>query len=399
MINDRSVPSFLALLALSLAAVAAYLPETSPRTMTASPLMPGEVAVVREQTGTATIYVGGDTGGVSRVAEPTGIRGWRVENIPLDELAYVTSGVVVSNGAFWVFGSDATGTIAVTTKGGETIREFDYEEAHGDGGISPEQYYVLTSVSGPELRFTVMPRANEWVCVSNIVCRRVAFGDVPVENDLTKTRYQFWDSEGSWELGNLRHWVRHLYDGNRGEDWASYRAGKNVDLDKKALMFDRNARYFMREDGQTNLVLSAGGHDAMTVSFRGANVSARGFIITDFKIISNVAYITYEADIDGFSPDGIGVLAKEKLDDIWQALTSGEFAATDTLVTVPLDSSASRFFCLTYGDAVSQVLEVRFAARVVFDDALILRGSGADTNKYYRITVEGGVISATEVSL
>ena len=380
-------------------AATSYLPETSTRTMQANPLAPGEVAVVREQGGTATLYVGGDTGGVSRVAEPTGIRGWRVEDIPIDELAYVTSGVVVSNGAFWVFGSDATGMIAVTTKGGETIREFDYEEAKGDGGISPEQAYILTSVSGPELRFTIMPRANGWVCVSNIVCRRVAFGDVPVENDLTKTRYSFWDSEGGWELGNLRYWVKHLYDGNRGEDWASYRAVKNVDLDKKALMFDRNARYFMREDGQTNLVLSAGGHDAMTVSFRGANVSARGFVITDFKIISNVAYITYEADIDGFSPAGIGVLAKEKLDDIWQALTSGEFTATDSLVTVPLDSSGSRFFRLTYGDAVSQVLEVRFAARVVLDDALIIRGSGADTNKYYRITVEGGAISATEVSL
>ncbi len=399
MINDRSVPSFLAILTLSLAAVAAYLPETSPRTMAASPLMPGEVAVVREQAGTATIYVGGDTGGVSRVAEPTGIRGWRVEDIPSDELAVVTSSVTVSNGQFWVFGSSTTGIVAVATKGGETIREFDYEQALGDCGISPEQAYVLTSVNGPELRFTIMPRANGWVCVSNIVCRRVAFGDVPVENDLTKTRYQFVDSDGGWELGTFRHWIRHLYDGNRGEDWSAYRAVKNVDLDKKALMFDRNARYYLREDNQTNLVLSAGGHDAMTVSFRGANVSARGFLITGFQIIDGTAYISYEADIDGFTPSGIGVQAKDTLDEIWQSLTSGEFTATDSLVTVPGNTSGSRFFRLTYGDAVSNVLEVRFAARAVFDGPLIIRGSGADTNKYYRITVEGGTISATEVTL
>lgn len=391
---------YLVLLPFAAMAATSYLPETSTRTIQASPLAPGEVSIVREQTGTATIYLGGDTGDVSRIAEPTGIRGWRVEDIPYEELAFVTSDVVVSNGAFWVFGENTTGLIAVAAKGGEAIREYEWDHALGDGGISPEQADVLPSVSGPEFRLTVMPRANGWVCVSNIVVRRVAFGDMPVENDLTKTRYSFLDSEGGWELGALRHWIKHLYDGNRGENWADYRASKNVDLDRHALMFDRYARYFMREDGQTNLVLSAGGYDAMTVSFRGANVSANGFLITGFRVVGTTTYISYEADIDGFSPDGVGVQVKEKMtDEIWESLTLGEFTATDSLVTVPGNTTGTRFFRLTYGNAVSRVLEVRFGARVVFDDALIIRGSGSSTNKYYRITVDGGAITATEVSL
>jgi len=391
---------YLVLLPFAAIAATAYLPESSVRTMQASPLAPGEVAIVREQSGTATIYVGGDTGGVSRVAEPTCIRGWRVEDIPSADLSFVTSNVVVSNGAFWVFGTDTTGLIAVAAKGGENIREYEWEQAMGDGGISPEQAYVLPSVGGPEFRLTVMPRANGWVCISNIVVRRVAFGDMPVENDLTKTRYSFWDSEGGWELGTLRNWVKHLYDGNRGENWADYRASKNVNLDRYALMFDRYARYFMREDGQTNLVLSAGGYDAMTVSFRGANVSANGFLITGFRVDGTTAYISYEADIDGFSPDGVGVQVKENLtDEIWESLTSGEFTVTADLVTVPGNTTGSRFFRLTYGDAVSRVLEVRFGARVVFDDALILRGSGVSSNLYYRITVTNGTIYASETTL
>ena len=155
----------------SASAATAYLPETSPRTIVASPLAAGEVSVVREQGGTATIYIGGDTGGVVRVAEPTGIRGWRVEDIPADELAIVTENVTVTNGAYLVNGMNTTGIVSVVASGGENIVEYDYDSAMGDGGISPEQAYLVPRAEGPELRFWIVPRANGWVSISNIVCR------------------------------------------------------------------------------------------------------------------------------------------------------------------------------------------------------------------------------------
>ena len=399
MINDRTLPSFLALLALSLAAVAAYLPETSTRTMAASPLQPGEVAVVRE-TETATIYVGGETGSAVRVSEPTAIRGWRIEDIPADELAIITSGVTIENGAYYVRGSAATGIVSVIAKGGEKIAEYDFLEGHGDAGISPDVGGVYVKASGPELTFTINPQAYGWICVSNIVCRRVAFGDGTPVNDLRTTFYDFVDELGPWSLGNLRDWIKHLYDGNRGKDWADYKAKNKVRLDSHAISFDEADRYTMRRDGATNLVLQAGGRAAMTVSFRGANVSSRGFYITDYSISSGTAYITFFADIDGFDPSNIAVKYKEKLtDETWTTLTSGEFSVYGNTIAIPGQVVGSGFYRLSYGAAVVEALEIRFAGLVIVEDKLIIRGSGSSTNKYYQITVDGGTISATEVPL
>ena len=339
--------------------------------------------------------------GVARVAEPTGIRGWRVEDIPADELAIVTENVTITNGAYLVTGANTTGIVSVVSSGGDNIVEYEYESAMGDGGISPEQAEVFPRAEGPELRFWIVPRANVWVCISNIVCRRVAFGDAPVENDLLRTRYAFRDNLGTWELGNLREWTKHLYDGNRGQDWAAYSAKRHVNLNKKALMFDGADRYSLVEDSATNLVLMAGGYSAMTVSFRGANVSSSGFTITGFSISGGTATITYFADIDGFDQSGIGVIVSDTIDSsaLWTHLSSGEFTVSGNTVTIPNNTGAMRFYRLTYGNLVTDLLEVRFAARVVIDDSLVIRGSGASTNKYYRISVDGGTISASEVTL
>ena len=384
--------------ALSATAYAAfYLPETSTRTMEASPLRPGEAAYVRDPQGTATIYIGGNTGDVYRVAEPTGLRGQRVEIVPDAEIAVVSENVVASNGAWYAIGSSTTGTVAFVTRGGESIESFTFDRGEGSAGLSPDTAIIVGNVHGSELRFMLMPHLSEWCCISNVVCRRAAYGDTPFVNDLTHKRYEMLDELGELELGKLRTWTKNLYNGNRGEDWASYPATNDVRIGTHSVRFGRMGRYGFREDGATNLVLQAGGRAAMTVAFHGISTNASSFAITSIVYEDSTVYLTYTIDADNFNLANLAVKTKSNLNGEWRTLTSSEYTATSSTVVIPDQTGNNNFYQLVYdGQSVTSVLEVRFRGNVVIEDALILKGTDS---KFYQITVgAGGTISATEVT-
>jgi len=380
----------------STASAAFYIPETSWRTMQTSPLKPGEAAYIAEPRGTATLYIGGDTGGVYRVSEPSTIIGNRIEMVPDDELAVVTQNAVWTNGAWYVFGAGTTGTVAFVTRGGEDILDFDFGSTGAPAGISPETGHIFPYCDGPQLKIEIVVGEGGWTCVSNVVCVRRAIGDKEVINDLRTTQYIFEDELGIWELGDLRSWAKTLYNGNRGEDWSSYPARKPTNMDGQPLMFAGNRRYQVYQDADTNLVVNAGGRHAITVAFHGASFAPGAFRCTSFARTNNVVYIGYTIDADNFDPAEVGVQTCATLNGVWDTMAAGTYTATADTVTIPNQSGTAGFYRLIYGDTTSNTLDIRLAGNVIIEDALILKGTD---NKYYQITVgAGGVISATEVT-
>ena len=374
-----------------------FIPETSWRTMQTSPLKPGEAAYIAEPRGTATLYIGGDTGGVYRVSEPSTIIGNRIEQIPADEMAVVTQNATFSNDCWYVVGVGVTGTVAYVTRGGEDIIDYDYYSIGAPAGISPETGWVYAYPQGPQLKFEILVGEGGWTCVSNVVCFRNARGDKEIVNDLRWTQYLFEDDSGLWDLGGLRSWVRNLYNGNRGSDWSKYPARQNVDMNRQPLMFDGNRRYTAYQDSETNLVINAGGRKAITVAFHGVSDAAGAFRCTSFARTNNTVYIGYTIDADAFDPAEVGVQTCETLNGIWTSMSAGTFSATADTVTIPNQTAMSGFYRLTYGDETSNTLEIRLTGDVIIEDALILKGT--DSN-YYKITVgSGGTISATQVNL
>lgn len=255
---------------------------------------------------------------------------------------------------------------------------------------------IREECEGSQLKYTMIPRHSVWCCVSNVVIRRAAYGDKPFVNDLTTTCYDMRDEYGDFELGYLRRWTTHLYDGNRGEDWSKYKATSKVELDGKALRFDIRGRYSLRNDSHTNLVLLAGGNPAMTVAFHGMNTDVDSFHVTSFSNRNGTVTIDFTIDADGYNPAYVGVNAKDDLMDEWTAMLPSEFTVSGYKVTIPNQSGFAKFYQLTYnGEAVTEMLEVRFRGNVIIEDALIVNG----TNYIETISALVQRISALESQL
>ena len=117
--------------------------------------------------------------------------------------------------------------------------------------------------------------------------------------------------------------------------------------------------------------------------------------------------LDFTCDIANFSAANIGVCACDKLEDgVWLGLSTADYTVSNVstangfttgTVTVTHGVKADkRYFKLHYGAAVSDVIDIVLHGRVIVKDVFILKGTDS---KYYKINVNGGTISATEVSL
>lgn len=383
-------------------AAAAYLPETSPRTIVTSPLNPGEVAVYSEPTKqTATIYVGGPTGELRRVTEPATLHGYRIEEIPLDELAVTLENVTNINGQWCVTSRHTTGYVTFHTRGGERIEDYTFNSGMDMDGLNVG---TITDTCGENwVRFKIECVNSPRGWVSDVRIRRIAFGDVKTVNDLRDTTFILRDDIGEIDFTQLRPWARDLYNGNRGEDWAGYKPKCDANMDGKKIVFAEKGRYAMTQDANTNLVVQAGGYDAITVSFRGASGAEGSFRVIAFDIDKNKdqtgdVEIKYTIDADELNTEAIGVEFRESLTSgSWAALPSSAFSVNGNTISIPNHATrSSGFYRVTYGgNVMSNVIEIHMRGKVVVEDELILKGTD---DIYYKITVNGGVISATPVN-
>ena len=253
---------------------------------------------------------------------------------------------------------------------------------------------VTDEIAGSQLRIRIFVGNGTWACVSNVACSRRAYGDEQTVNDLRRTEYLFEDDLGMWEFNGLRKWVSNLYNGNRGADWSKYPARSGVQLDGNPIFFSGRRRYSIFQDAATNLVVNAGGRNAITVSFRGASGASGSFVATSFAKTNSTVYIGYTIDADNFDPAYLGVQTCEILNDVWYDMPPGSYTATANTVTIPNQTSATAFYRLKYGNMTTDALDIRLCGNVIVEDALILKGLDG---VYYNLSVSNGVISATAV--
>ena len=383
-------------------AAAAFLPETSPRTILNNPLSPGEVAVYQEKEfTTATIYVGGETGEVRRVSEPTAIKGYRLEQIPEDELSIVWDDSITYSNREWSI-EENSGNIVITTRGGEPIADYSYMQYCGKAGISPANHMVCTdNLKDNQLTIYISASGALSVDIKDLKIWRVAFGDVPYTNDLQKITYTMKDELGVFDMKDVRKWAKNLYNGNRGEDWAKYLPKVDVDMKDRAIAFGKDIkRYAIQENPNTNLVINAGDYEAMSVRFYGTSTFSNAFRVTAIdtsQLNDGIVVLTYSLDTDDFDAAEFHVEYRESLESgSWAELSSSAYTLNTTshTVTIPNQTSSSGFYRLKYTGTASNIVEVRFQGNVIIEDALILKGTDG---VYYKISVNGGVISATAV--
>jgi len=388
------------------ASAALYVPEGSDLAIRNSPLSRGEAAYVAESDGRARLLIGGADGKPMEVKDATTLHGYRFAWLPREEFTVVAPDSWTYDSALdrWTApGVVATNTIYVQCKSGVEIESIAYDWlAEKPGEIMPITVGTVTHVIRGNVAEITAARyeAQGNMYVGNVRVCIVFAGVLDEVNDLTDLHVEIKDSLGNIELGNLRSWAKNLYNGDRGHDWANYPATNHVRLAGKRIDFGSNARYYMRTDSRTNLVVSAGGYDAITVAFHGINTDVESFRITSATSpnSSGVVTLTYTIDVDDFDPSLIGVMRRDDLtDDVWHVMEPGTYTVSGDTVTIPGQTGPSGFYRLMYdGSIASNVLEVRLRGNVIVEDALILKGT--DSN-YYKITVgAGGVISATQWS-
>ena len=112
--------------------------------------------------------------------------------------------------------------------------------------------------------------------------------------------------------------------------------------------------------------------------------------------VNGTVTLTYAHDITGFTLEGMRVLVSDDLSGPWFSLPDEDYTATADTVTVSDWNGKMGFFKLVYQGAYTDAVRVTLRGSVVVKDALILRGTDS---KYYRITVSGGTLTATEVTL
>jgi len=394
----KALAPLLALLALD--SRAAVLPRTSEATMLASPLERGEAAYVMEGDGTATLYVGDDAGPL-RVSDPAALRGVRTVNVPLGKYTVVpdanwSASASHTNG--WYLTARGKARIVVTAVDGADITHLDYRSDAAASGLLPGQMHVSVVYLGASvvIECELDPYAGSGE-IWDITPKRKAFGDADAATDLTAVRYSLIDEIGEFDFAHLRAWARDLYNGNRGEDWAAYPAAKPVRLAGKAVRFDAGGAYVARVESETNLTLRVNGYTAMEFTRVPGTTTQGSFTITSLDVPGDHATVTigYTTSILGFDHTLLRVLTCNDLNEAdWTYVDTSRCTVTADTVTITGCSDSVAFFKLSYDGIASEDIKVVFRSPVTFENALYLRG---EDSKLYRITVNGGTITATEV--
>lgn len=379
---------------LSIAAFAAlagstFIPRANDRTLATSPLVPGETAYVPQPDG-AALYVGGLAGNLL-VTDPTALRSYSYAEIPRTE--YAVSG---SAGVEYVSTNDAW-RVTTTTVSTATVLiafpiglepshvEMDKVVQHEVQDPNPAGEIIVHPISNGVIRVDLRrtKAGSAEMYIGNIHAYRLVGGAEGRVNDALSNVWLVKDSLGTFDLGNLRYELVHKYDGNRGEDWSTYAARNDVRLDGYGIRFDPKSRYQAYVDTETNLVLQAGGIDALNVRFEGANIDPTVFKITEFSHGTNSAsFLAWTCDIDGARADDFDVIWSDRMDGTeWTPFTDAECEITYNDETdewngwIPGRDASREFYRINYHGVVSEVLRVTIRGEVHIHDKLIL-GTG-----------------------
>lgn len=401
---------------------AVTIPRASARQISAAPLSRGETTYVEMESSSgekyAEMYIGGEVGPL-RVADSSTLRGYKLRTLEPSEYSVSASAgwtYNVAAGTYTATQVGQTNAIMVTAKDGMVIEEVKIERVvNGTSEMDPTAgiYYAKGETSGNVFRWAVAFRGGASLVVSKITVTTRSQGEVEWVNDTEKIKFTIIDALGRYDLYDLRKYLLHYYDGNRGEDWSKYKAVKPVRMDGQAVRFTDDNRFTMSVGATSNLVLQASMTDAMEINVRtnGEDISYTTFQITAIDVGSgspgDPVTLDFTCDITSFNPANIGVAVCDGLEDnVWLGLPSSDYVVsnisvlgefTTGTVTVPNGLiKGKRFFNLLYGKAASDVIDIVLHGRVIVKDILILKGTDS---KFYQINVNGGTVSATEVSL
>ena len=399
----------------SFCSFAVTIPLASQRQIAASPLARGEIARV-EQGGYAELYVGG-TDGPLRVMDGSTLRGYRVRTIDPSEYSVSASAgwtYDIEAGTYTMTQAGQTNSIIVTAKDGVVIEHVSiaHEFGESEGALMPPEIYGTSEYSGNVFRWEVSFAHARSLIVKGITVQVRDIGEIDWVNDTENVTFKIRDSVGQYNLWDLRRWLLDYYNGNRGEDWSRYKAVKPVQLDGKPIRFTDDNRFTVSMTSQTNFTLQADMRSAIDINVRAAAqpIEYTTFSITTLEVGNaqgGPITLDFTTDIAGFDPENLGVKACADLNErVWLGLSPDDFTVsgvstsggfTTGTVTIPHGvEGKNRFLRLIYGAAVSDTLDIVLHGRVVIKDLLIIKGTDS---KFYRINVNGGTISATEVTL
>jgi len=379
------------------AACALTVPQTSEATINASPLQRGEFAYIVDGDA-ATAYIGTDAGPL-RVSDPSTLRGSRLVEVPVGKFTVVpdSNWTATSNG--WTLASqNVTARLVVTSVDGGDIADVGYKVDAISIGLFAAGLDVQFTYNGATVILDCkLTDVTASATIYNITPTRRAFGDHDIVNDLAANRFTLTDKLGTFDLYDLRRWTRDLYNGNRGEDWAAYNAKKRVNLAGQVLRFDAGGHFLARMNASTNLSVEVEGFRAMEFT-HGRDPTASGTLaVGDITVAADRSSVTltYTAAIDDFDTSLLRVKESHDLNDgEWDFLDPARYIVTASTVTITGDGSKAAFYRLWYNGVDSAAFEVVFRASVRLESALYLRGTD---NVLYRITVNAGTITATEV--
>lgn len=417
----RKLIAFSAAGLLAFAAAGVSIPLASPRQLQASPLARGETARV-ERIGPgmdsrgftvegglyAELYVGGQNGPL-RVCDGSALRGYRTRELEKDEFSVSADAAFVYNPATGVYTLNgmSTNAIIITAKAGVVIESVTMNiEAFGAGLLAP-QVDTRYTLDGPVCRIVMNVVTGTGLTAKDARVYVREIGEIDWYNDLHATRFLMKDKLGMYDFNDLRRWARDLYNGNRGEDWAKYKARDVVRMDGNGIMFTADNRITARITTQSNLVFQAGQRDAITVEAQtNATPAFTIFQITDIDVFSGSdTVLDFTTDIADFDSSRLFVSTADEFNGIWYGISSSDFTVsnlstsggvTSGTVTIPAGHTGKhRFYKLMYGALATDAVKVTLHGKVVVKDMLIIKGTDS---KFYKINISGGVITAQEVN-
>ena len=381
---------------------ALFIPQTSQLTLQNEPLAKGEAAYVESSTpGYAQLVVGGDNGKTLRVEDAATVHGYEYEYVDRTKVTIIAGDGLTYDGSKDKYtAATTTGVVyklTVMVPPDYRIDDLEYDEyAYYTDMVELPNGTITHVVNGNVAVISMFRELSAGtMSVANVKVRRVLAGNVDTVNDLTKLEFSLKDDLGEYEWRQLRYWVTHLYDYNRGEDWAVYKAKSRINTNGKGLQISANNRFAI-DTTETQTVFRAANHDALVIKATGTGAGYLGaFDLLDVRPFDGGVHIPVALDITDFDVSQFVVEGTTNLNDCatgnWTTLP---YTLATNVLTVTC-SPAYRFFRAVYNGTILDVAEVAVNVPLKVNSALYLKG---EDNVIYQITVNAGVISATAVN-
>jgi len=389
-----------------------FVPEGTVKQIETSPLKRGEAAYVQRNDHEATAYIGSDGATALNVIDETALRGYEYKYVDRSNFI-VTS---VTNLTY----SPTTDTMVsgTVTPGVQVAFRFEipsdiyFDDVEVEGVARSTVSFAIEHLFFTRIRDgnTVTVRtetktlALSKITIGDFKVRQIAYGDPSFVNDLTKKMINIRDTEGEMTLGNWRRWARHLYDGNRGADWADYDATSGVRVGGHGVAYGGMNRglpqfAFGLDHGDTNGVAAlVGGRYAVRYYTEGGDAlqANAGVFISSILVDEETVTIgVTNRNVSGFSTGKIHLLYSDRFgrrDAAWREIPFTASIAGNVITLVASRSGGNEgYYRILYGNS-HVVVHVTDTLKA---DRLLLRG---DNGNFYRISVNSsGVLTASPI--